>query len=338
MAEKLTGVLEDVDIIKRADMWGKAVLVTEERSHNLTGVFMVAKAGDRVTVEGRERHHNTYGEQFQVFTIAIHQPAGRDGVRAWLASRCPGVGPITADAMIDRWGTEDGLWEVIENQPDQLTELPRVNAKLADAIHNAYIEFKGEREGKSRLLDWGLTESQIQNALKAINSKDLDKLAAKIQTNPYWLCEHARGFGFKRADAIAHRLGIPRDSEVRVASAMLHETREGRQAGHTFMYGGAIVNRVRALLRDTHVTDDMAHGALQALVDNGSLIRELCERTKPDGSKVRSKRYYLVELYKAESAVIAGVERLLGFATRSANTNEEQNTPVATAAAAGAES
>ena len=327
---EFTGLLERLDIRVEESQWGTGIVLRPDGDRSkVTGTFVTTKQGDTVRVVGRWKSHERFGDQFAFTTIASERPADPAGVKAWLAARCPGVGPSTAQMMVSKW-PGDELWDVMEKCPEDLTELPRINDDLAHAIHDAYMEYAGEVKHKPTLLGWGLTELQIRSALNGLGTEDLGELVEFVQQDPYGLIAIANGIGFLRADAIARTMGVDPSSQFRVAAAMHHICGEAKGSGHVFLWGGELVRRTRELLADASIPDDSARSALEYQCNRkpqALLVRE----TLHEGDKKRN-RYYLTELYHAEENVLAAFERANGIAATlpaepAANTNDSGPRP-----------
>src|SRR5690606_35531504 len=58
---------------------------------------------------------------------------------------------------------------------------------------------------------------------------------AKIKENPYVLCSEVYGIGFKTADQIALKTGIPKNSPFRVDAALMWVLSEAANEGHCYL-------------------------------------------------------------------------------------------------------
>ena len=59
-----------------------------------------------------------------------------------------------------------------------------------------------------------------------------DRAIEQVQENPYRLALDIHGIGFKTADALAQRLGIPRDAVIRAQAGIRHVLQEFADDGH----------------------------------------------------------------------------------------------------------
>src|SRR4051794_34139649 len=73
----------------------------------------------------------------------------------------------------------------------------------------------------------GLSTSRAVRIHKTYGAEAIEK----IRSNPYLLAKDIRGIGFKTADAVAQKLGIPRDSRYRACAGLEHILLEATQEG-----------------------------------------------------------------------------------------------------------
>ena len=69
-----------------------------------------------------------------------------------------------------------------------------------------------------------------------------------IKTNPYRLADEIEGVGFKTADSIALKLGLPQDSEFRIRSGIIYVLSAAGADGHTYMPKAALAHMCGELL------------------------------------------------------------------------------------------
>jgi len=219
---------------RTADGWGTGILETDVAGDvAVTGKLPSIQPGDTVEVEGRWKAHPRYGDQFQVLSAVACEPQGAEGRVAWLAERLPNIGPQRARALVDAFG--DKLWETIEEQPDWLASVNGITVAMARDIAEVYSRHKGERDAMIRLREWGLTNSQVGRCVDYWGC--LDAVIRALSEDPYDLCVHIYGFGFVRADAIARKMGVPREAPTRIRACLDYVLADAQQAGHCYMSG-----------------------------------------------------------------------------------------------------
>lgn len=302
----LRGELEAFTV-RTDDGWGTGYVRAEgfEFPVNVTGKVLGARPGDALEMQGSWSEHPRFGAQFKIRSTVVAPPATLDGVSKWLASTLPGVGTVRAQALVEHFGGVEQLWAAIETTPARLSEVKGITNELATRIHDAYVSNRDSRDHMIALRGWGLTDAQIQRCLQ--EWKTLDAVVKRIKQNPYQLCQHVHGFGFKRADEVARLAGIAHNDPQRIEAGIVHTLEEATSDGHTFIFGGAL-QRIAADEILTVSRDDVAHGIVRA-TRSKMIVR-------------RGKRIYCARMEVAESRAADGVTRLLS--TRPANDNGEE--------------
>ncbi len=238
----------------------------------LVGVMPALYEGDVIHVEGAQKVHPQYGEQFEVSGIRreVQFPQTMKGVRQWLSSRLKWVGPKTAQRLLDRYGV--GLWDTIETDPDDLHSIPWLTAERVDELVKTYHSYKDEINLRSWLYEIGLTERQADEAVKK-----WDRTRLVIEGNPYvlmWL----PGIKFVDADAVATELGVQPDDPRRCEAAMVQVVQDRcKEKGHTYLPLAVALTLAGQL---TRCGSEPLLGALQSkercmglrLVDNGHAV------------------------------------------------------------------
>lgn len=255
--------------VKGADYWGIGTVRTRHDGGEVkvTGKLLGASPGDSVELEGFTEE-TKWGPSFKVRSCVVVLPADASGVVGWLASKLPQVSRRRAEELVARLGVE-GVWAALEaGDVAALTVTDGITDKRAAEILAAYTAHKGSREKEVRLKGYGLTDNQIARAV-AVWGDDADKM---IRDNPYALAEHVDGFGWAKSDAIATRMGLPRNSEARCAAGVMHAMGEATQAGHCYVPQGKLI---AITLKDVVKLADETpvRRALEALIDAGRLVR-----------------------------------------------------------------
>lgn len=282
--------------VKTQDHWGVAKLRPVRGGGELkaTGKFLGASVGDTVEVTGRMVRDARWGNQFKVSHCERLTPEGSAGTIAWLSSRLPNLGEARARALVEAFG--DQLWVVIETDHEKLAHVRGITPARADAIRDAYLEGKADRDAVIALRDWGLTDGQIGRCRQLWGP--LSEVIAQLQQDPYRLHE-VDGFGFLRADDVARRMGVASDSPSRIAAGVAHLLREASGHGHTYVGGKKLQSMALRLL-------DLGEEHTAAV---GRVMRDACA----DGRLALREgwRVYTPKLADAEQRVADTVRALL---------------------------
>lgn len=206
------------------------VLDANGSEHTVVGCSL-PRPGAHVELQGTFEE-SKYGPQFKCRVVAkARPPLGAEGVARWLRERVPGIGGKRAAAMLAHFGGDAvKLWAAIEAGGAELSAL-ELPPDVARAAHEAMLEEGEAGEYQALLFGWGMTQRQIAKVKK---HWPLDEATRLLHANPYLLADHVQGFGFKRADAVATRIGISPRAPVRMHAAILHYLGLAAGEGHVF--------------------------------------------------------------------------------------------------------
>ncbi|MBQ7346721.1 MAG: ATP-dependent RecD-like DNA helicase [Clostridia bacterium] len=212
---RLTGSIEHVIYANEENGFAICDMGTDnDELITITGILPYIGEGDVVTVYGRWVHNPKYGRQFKVERSEKQLPADRASILRYLASgSIKGIGPKTAQRIVDEFGDE--TFDVIENHPDWLATINGITPKRARAIAEDFKNKAGIRSAMLFFREYFGAAMTVRIYKKwGGNAVDMAK------NNPYLLCEEIEGIGFERADRLAIRLGLERDSDERLCSGI----------------------------------------------------------------------------------------------------------------------
>lgn len=215
--EKLCGTVEG--IIYANEKNGYSILdfgTAENELITVVGTMPYVGEGDELTVYGRWIHNPKYGRQFRVEQFEKSLPSDAAAILRYLSSHSiKGVGPKKAQKMVDLFGED--TFEVIENHPDWLTQIPGISQKAAMAISQEFKQQAGVRRVMMFFRDF-FGAALSMRIFKAWGNSAVEM----AKENPYRLCEEIEGIGFEKADALAERIGYDRTGLPRVESGLLY--------------------------------------------------------------------------------------------------------------------
>lgn len=222
--ETVRGEVVEARVLKEG--WGRARLKNGEC---IMGTVLGISTGDTIEARGRWSEDARYGKQFKAQTIRTTIPSDSRGAIAWLSSRLPGLGAKRATELVQRFGVPN-LYEVIAQRPEELCSVKGITPELAEKIRAEHERVKGEAEEMTTLLGW-ITDSQVRKCKELWGKKTL----AILREDPYRLAEEISGFGFKRSDEIARKMGLPHDHPSRIRACIVHVLREAEGEGHCYV-------------------------------------------------------------------------------------------------------
>ena len=182
----------------------------------ITGILPYVDRGDLLTVHGNWIQSPKYGRQFKVENYEKTLPTGVAAILRYLASgSIKGIGPKTAQRLVDRFGDE--TFDVMENHPEWLADIPGITRKRAFAISDEFRQKAGIRGAMLFFRDF-FGAALIVRIYEKFHGAAVDI----AKHTPYRLCEEIQGIGFEKADRMALALGFGKDDFPRVCSGILH--------------------------------------------------------------------------------------------------------------------
>ena len=227
--EVLAGSIERVTF-HNADN-GFCVLRIKARGHRelvtVVGHAAEISAGEWVTLSGTWVNSREHGQQFKAAFLRASPPTTAEGIEKYLGSgMIRGIGPIYASKLVTAFGAE--VFEVIEQAPERLREVPGIGRVRAGRIAQAWADQKVVREIMVFLHSHGVGTARAVRIFKTYGNDAVQVMAE----NPYRLARDIRGIGFRTADAIAARLGIEATAMIRLRAGINYALLEASGEGH----------------------------------------------------------------------------------------------------------
>ncbi len=227
--EVLAGSIERVTF-HNADS-GFCVLRIKARGHRelvtVVGHAAEISAGEWVTLSGTWVNSREHGQQFKAAFLRASPPTTAEGIEKYLGSgMIRGIGPIYASKLVTAFGA--AVFEVIEQAPERLREVPGIGRVRAGRIATAWADQKVVREIMVFLHSHGVGTARAVRIFKTYGNDAVQVMAE----NPYRLARDIRGIGFRTADAIAARLGIEATAMIRLRAGINYALLEASGEGH----------------------------------------------------------------------------------------------------------
>ena len=261
---ELVGTVEGIVFQNKQNDYTVIYLATDEGELvTAVGQMPYVGEGERVKLYGSWTNHAEYGEQFSVTAIEKIMPTGANEILKYLSGRnVRGIGPVTALKIVNRFG--DDTFDVIEQHPEWLTDIPGISRKKAAEISESFREQAGIRELMVFCQNYiGST------SVTHIYEKWGNRAVGVIRENPYILCEELDTIGFDRADAIAHDLGFSPDAPERLGAGIAYNLRYNASVnGHVCL---PLDRLAEAAAEHLGVSDDEIRKAISRLAENGKL-------------------------------------------------------------------
>jgi exodeoxyribonuclease V alpha subunit len=289
-----------------------------ERIVTVVGSLMGVPAGAALRVVGRFETTARFGEQFRVARYTEVAPATLEGLRRYLGSGLiKGIGPEFATRIVARFGIE--TLEVLDRDPGRIGEVPGIGPSRARAVRDAWNAQRQVREVMVFLQGYGVSPAFAARIYKRYGAASI----ARVRENPYRLAFDVWGIGFQSADKLAAALGVARDAPARIEAGVRHALDDEANAGHVFVPRARLTQKAATLLE---VPEESAGAAIDRLARSGEVAVDASIAGPNDPG---DPAVYEVELYRAETALAAGLKRLLAAPAPAATKPGEEDRAIA---------
>ena len=265
----------------------------EDEPITVVGCIPCAAAGEGMTVTGVWVNHPVHGPQLSAESVERRLPQEEEDIVCYLSSGIlKGIGPATAQRLVERFGTD--TLRVLEEEPERLKTIKGITAKKAMELSEAFRALTGLRQVMEFLARYDLP---VYLAM-AVQRTYGDNALQMLRDDPYILSRAQFGVDFAVADAIAISMGFGGDDPCRLRAAIEYELAHNAGNGHVFLPREKLLAATAQLV---DVDTDTVETALDKLIDSFAVVE------KPIAN-VRG--CYLPRLYQAETFV---AQRLLSM-------------------------
>lgn len=252
------------------------------------GYIHALNEGENIRATGYFAVHPSYGRQFQVQLYKKEAPTTEQGIEKYLASGViKGIGAKLAKRIVDEFGCE--TLKVMETAPEKLSKIKGISLEKALSYGEIFNEQRELRIAMLALQNYGITPMY---AMK-IHKKYKENTLAVVESNPYELASDIFGIGFKTADNIAFKVGIPKDSPHRITSGINYVLNTAATSGHVYLPSHELIKKAEELLL---VPCELIENVMMKM----QLDRRLMMENAADGKIVYLHSYYYAESYVAK--------------------------------------
>ncbi len=168
--------------------------------------------GSAITLTGFWDEHKKHGKTFKFETLKVNQ----NELFFFLNKIIKGFTKKLSADLIEKFGQE-GLIDILDNDIEKLLEVKGIKEKRLKKIQASWKQFRSMRRLGEFLSPFEVSPTLLTTIATAM--KDVDEPCTKIKDNPYILTK-INSIGFKRADELALKMGVDRENEGRISSAM----------------------------------------------------------------------------------------------------------------------
>ncbi|MFR3346189.1 MAG: helix-hairpin-helix domain-containing protein [Anaerobutyricum sp.] len=212
-----------------------------------------------------------------------------------------------AEAIVNKFG--DNTFDVLIYQTELLQQIKGIGKKSIEKIKKCAKEKLEEQNMIQTIMmyiqGFGISPAYANRIYKRYG---LDSIKV-INENPYRLADEVKGIGFLKADEIALKNGMPKDSPFRVESAVMYVLKQMSEDGDVFGHREKVEKDCRDFLQ---LDISYVENAVKGLIQKKKII---CE----------DDALYLIPLYKAETYAAKKIVELLQSKTKRVNVTKKRS-------------
>lgn len=233
------------------------------------------RENDAVRLEGRWVVHPKYGRQFEADLLGHDLELDPEGLAHFLANHpdIKGIGPAKARLIADRFGADFDA--AIRNEPESVAAVAKVPVETIGELRRIWIANRDFNHAMAHLSAYGLTHHQVTTLVGKFGSQ----VVAILEHDPYVLMREIPGFGFKRVDKIARKMGTPKDLPSRIRAGIQYSVLSALDDGDCWVEYEDLLDRANTLLvMDTLDSREVIESHLEAMIAEGALVSQAFER------------------------------------------------------------
>ncbi len=289
--EQLEGTIDQVVYYNPENGYSVFKLQAEAGEMTVVGIFPPLSPGEHLKLSGHFEVNQKFGRQFQMESFSLALPHSTLGLEKFLGSGLiKGIGPVLARRIIKKFG-EDTV-KILDEKPEKLTGVEGIGHKKLAEILASWQEHQEIRDLIIFLQEHGVSTTMAYKIYRTYGRSSFDIL----KRNPYQLCLDIWGIGFKTADQIALKLGLPEDSLDRVKAYILYLLEKDNEEGHVYSREEEVAGKCQ---EDLGASLERLEAALSAL----SLDRSIIKKERPSGCHLYRPFFYQAEEEAARKLV-----------------------------------
>lgn len=219
-------------------------LLSQQREEIQFAGNLFAKENQPVALLGRWVNHPKYGRQFKVEAMQHDLELNKEGLIHYLANHpdIKGIGPVKARLIVEKFG--DNFEETLINEPEKIASTIKLTKESLNQLRDEWLNNRHINAVMAWLASFELTHHQVTTLVDKLGANCLNIL----KEDPYILIWELRGFGFKKVDVIARKMGTPKDDPARIRAGLVFCVQEALNNGHCWIEYEKLLDRANLLL------------------------------------------------------------------------------------------
>ncbi|HEX7840095.1 MAG TPA: AAA family ATPase [Kofleriaceae bacterium] len=217
--------------------------VDAEQTVSFAGALMV-RARDAVVLHGSWETHPKFGRQLKVRRFEFDQRLNASGLAHYLANHpaLKGIGPVKARRIAEAFG--DQFDRVIDEDPDRVAQVAKLPRSGVELLRDEWLRTRSLNASLAWMAAFELTHYQMT----ALITKFGNSVVTVLKEDPYLLVREIPGFGFKRVDLVARKMGTAKEHPGRIRAGVVHVVAERLDQGDCWVDYEALIELANALL------------------------------------------------------------------------------------------
>lgn len=241
---KLTGEVIKVRYVNEENGYSVFDLNTSDGEIKIVGIFDSVNVGESLEVEGEFTYDNKYGEQLNATSYQKKLPSSIAEIQRYLASGIIStIGTKNASYIVEQFGKES--LNIVFDETDRLIEVRGIGKKSIEKIKKSVEELRFSKNILFHLSGLGISLSLSKKIYNVFRENTLEV----INENPYKLIKNIKGIGFLKADEIALKNNLDKNSPYRIESAILYVlNQKAINFGHVYYPKEKLTDEVSKLI------------------------------------------------------------------------------------------
>ena len=290
--EIITGKMKHIIFHNDETNYYVLTVVAGDEVFTATGSFHGIEKNVKTDFYGEWVEHPKFGRQFSCGYWEKAKPVNTEDIVSYLSAKTvKGIGRVTAKRIVDAFGVD--TWDILDNNIERLLEIKGISPKKLERIKSSWQENSIRRIAFVFLLKYGVSYKLADKIYRTYEEKTITIMSA----NPYKAADDVKGIGFPTADEIAEKMGIEKNSPLRIESGIKYALDQLAMKGHVFGY------------REQVVTEAMGKEVLD-LQDKNLVSLTLSDMLAKKDLGCEMDCIYLPQLLKAENFCAEKLKKL----------------------------
>lgn len=292
---KITGNVLKIRYINQSNGYSVFDLKTEDADIKVVGIFDSISVGEILEIEGEFVYDDKYGEQINAKSYTKKPPSSIKEIESYLSSGIIShIGKKTAKMITEEFANKS--LDIVFDETEKLSKIRGIGKKTIEKIKISVENLKNSKDVLFYLTNLGISLSLSKKIYSIFKENTINV----INENPYKLIKNVKGIGFLKADEIAQKNNLDKNSPFRVESGLLYVlSQKAINFGHSYYPEKKLTEEVSKLL---DIKEDLIEPIYANLLISNDIVIDY---------KNEEKIIYLSYLYDAENYISSKIPKMI---------------------------